>query len=85
MKVNPYQSIQQNVYKKQVDKVGKNEFARKKQDEVQISSEAFQRQQETQDPERVKKVEALKQQIESGQYKVDPKAVAAKFYDHWNQ
>lgn len=85
MKINPYQSIQQSLYKKQVDKMGKNENVRKKQDEVQISSEALQRQQETQDPERLKKVEALKQQIEAGQYKVDPKAVAAKFYDYWNQ
>ncbi|MCK0470304.1 flagellar biosynthesis anti-sigma factor FlgM [Halalkalibacter sp. APA_J-10(15)] len=85
MKVNPYQSIQQNVYKKQVDKVGKEANSNKKQDEVQISREALQMQQETQDPERLKKVEALKEQIESGEYKVDPKAVAATFYDYWNQ
>ncbi len=35
--------------------------------------------------ERQEKVEALKQQIEAGEYKVNPQAVANKFYDFWNE
>ncbi|MBP3950042.1 flagellar biosynthesis anti-sigma factor FlgM [Bacillus suaedae] len=86
MKINPYLSVQQNPYKKQVDKTEKAYDIKAKSDKLEISTEALKMQQVTQvDPARQAKVDALKQKIEAGEYKVDAQAVAAKFYDYWNE
>ncbi|WP_088104283.1 flagellar biosynthesis anti-sigma factor FlgM [Halalkalibacter urbisdiaboli] len=86
MKVNPYQSIQQNPYRKQVEKSDKAAAVSGKRDKLEISSQALEMQQGTRiEKERIDKVEQLKKQIEAGEYKVNPQAVAAKFYGYWNE
>ncbi|GAE26509.1 negative regulator of flagellin synthesis [Halalkalibacter wakoensis JCM 9140] len=86
MKINPYHSIQQNPYRKQMEKNEKAADMSTKRDKLEISTEAMQMQKGTKlEQERADKVEALKKQIEAGEYKVDAKAVAHKFYEYWNQ
>ncbi|ARK32100.1 flagellar biosynthesis anti-sigma factor FlgM [Halalkalibacter krulwichiae] len=85
MKINPYNSIPQNPYRKQIEKTEKAATTEAKRDKVEISSEALSMQQVTKvEKERQEKVEALKKQIASGEYKVDSKAIANKLYDYWN-
>ena len=86
MKINPFNNIQ-NVYRKQMDKQpAKTEAAEAKKDKIEISSEAKIMQQDTKiASERREKVESLKQQVQNGEYKVNPQEVAKKFYDFWNQ
>ncbi|NEU30262.1 flagellar biosynthesis anti-sigma factor FlgM [bacterium LRH843] len=86
MKINPYQSVHQNPYRKQMDKVEKAEVAKAKSDKLEISAEALTMQKGTKfEIERQEKVAELKRKIEAGEYKVNPQAVASKFYDFWNE
>lgn len=86
MKINPFQPVQQNPYRKQIDKAEKAADLKAKSDKLEISTEALEMQKGTRiENERQEKVEALKQQIEAGEYKVNPQAVANKFYDFWNE
>lgn len=85
MKINPYGNIQ-NLYKKQVGKAQPKEGVAKKKDQLEISPEAKLMQQETRiSAERKEKVEAIKQKVQNGEYKVNPEQVARKFYDFWNE
>ncbi|MEC2071270.1 flagellar biosynthesis anti-sigma factor FlgM [Alkalihalophilus marmarensis] len=85
MKINPYQSVQQNPYRKQVDASEKVQGAKKKVDKLEISTEALEMQKGNPiEKAREEKVEALKKQIEAGEYKVNPEAVAKKMYEFWN-
>ncbi|WP_227937247.1 flagellar biosynthesis anti-sigma factor FlgM [Alkalihalobacillus deserti] len=86
MKINPYNSVQQNPYRKQIEKTEKTNDVEAKRDKLEISSEALSMQKGTRiEKERLEKVEALKQKIDAGEYKVDSQAIANKFYDFWNQ
>jgi negative regulator of flagellin synthesis FlgM len=86
MKINPYNSIQQNPYRKQIDKTEKAADVSTKRDKLEISSEALQMQKGTRiENERAEKVAALKKKIDAGEYKVDAQAVANKFYEFWNE
>ncbi|TWI59944.1 flagellar biosynthesis anti-sigma factor FlgM [Halalkalibacter nanhaiisediminis] len=86
MKINPFQPVQQNPYRKQIDKAEMVADLKAKSDKLEISTEALEMQKGTRiENERQEKVEALKQQIEAGEYKVNPQAVANKFYDFWNE
>ena len=86
MKINPYQSVQQNPYRKQIEKTEQTASVQAKRDKLEISSEALTMQQGTRiEKERLEKVEALKSKIEAGEYHVDSKAIANKFYEFWNQ
>ncbi|WP_100405461.1 flagellar biosynthesis anti-sigma factor FlgM [Bacillus solitudinis] len=86
MKINPYQSVQQNQYRKQVEKSEKLAETNTKRDKLEISSKALEMQQGNRiEKTRLEKVEDLKKQIESGDYKVTPQAIASKFYDYWNK
>lgn len=86
MKINPYQSIQQNLFRKQLEKHDKTAESKAKSDKLEISSEALEMQKGTPiEKERQAKVEELKQKIEDGEYKVNPQAVANKFYQFWNE
>ncbi|MCM3716130.1 flagellar biosynthesis anti-sigma factor FlgM [Alkalihalobacillus oceani] len=86
MKINPYQSVQQNPYRKQLEKQDKAAETKAKSDKLEISSEALEMQKGTAiEKERQTKVEDLKQKIEAGEYKVNPQAVANKFYQFWNE
>lgn len=85
MKINPYGNIQ-NVYRKQLEKQQAKGDVTKKNDQLEISKEAKMMQQETKvATERKEKVEALKQKVQSGEYKVNPQEVAKKFYEFWNE
>ncbi len=85
MKINPYSQIQ-NVYRKQVEKQQPKSDVSQKRDQLQISNEAKLMQQETRiSTERKERVEALKAQVNAGEYKVNAEDVARKFYDFWNE
>lgn len=54
-------------------------------DQVQISTEALELQKGSHiETERQAKVEELKNKIESGEYQVNPREVAKKMYEFWN-
>ncbi|QOY37017.1 flagellar biosynthesis anti-sigma factor FlgM [Anaerobacillus isosaccharinicus] len=85
MKINPYGNIQ-NIYKKSIEKQQPKADVSKKADKLEISTEAKLMQQETRiSTERKEKVEQLKAQVQSGEYKVNPQEVAKKFYEFWNE
>ncbi|WP_017726236.1 flagellar biosynthesis anti-sigma factor FlgM [Halalkalibacterium ligniniphilum] len=85
MKINPFQSVQSNPYRKQVEKQEQVGKTSQKRDRLEISEEAKIMQQGNHlELERAEKVEAIKRQVEAGEYKVNPKAVANKLYDFWN-
>ncbi|MBS4178270.1 flagellar biosynthesis anti-sigma factor FlgM [Lederbergia citrea] len=84
MKINPFRPVDNNPYKRQVSKTEQPQ-APGKTDKVEISAEAKEMQQT---PSIVKEREArisdLKNQVQSGNYKIDHKAVAksiAKFFE----
>ncbi|OLO38088.1 flagellar biosynthesis anti-sigma factor FlgM [Alkalihalophilus pseudofirmus] len=86
MKINPYQNIQNNPYRKQVEKQAAQHEVQSKKDQIQISKAALELQQSTKiDAARQEKVNQLKEQVQSGNYKVDAQAVANKFYDYWTE
>lgn len=85
MKVNPYGKVQ-NIYRKQIEKQQTKSDVVKKKDKLEISTEAKLMQQETRiEFERKEKVEALKEKVQSGEYKVNAQEVAKKFYEFWNE
>ncbi len=85
MKINRL-SYLQNVYRKQVEKEQPKGEISKKHDQLEISNEAKLMQHESNMvTERKERIEALKAQVQSGDYKVNPQAVAKKFYEFWNE
>ncbi|MFS0864958.1 flagellar biosynthesis anti-sigma factor FlgM [Fredinandcohnia sp. 179-A 10B2 NHS] len=83
MKINQFGSVGMNPYKKQMSKIAETEKTTKT-DKVEISSAAKQLQETS--PivvARQQKVEALKQQVQSGTYKVDSESVAKSVYDFY--
>ena len=85
MKINSFNRPDTNPYSKQINHVEKHtRTERIEADQIQISKEAKELQQSSKyDAERKARVEQLKNQIEQGNYKVDPKKVAysmAKYY-----
>jgi negative regulator of flagellin synthesis FlgM len=89
MKINPYSSIQATSASRQSKVNGQDDSSSansQKKDQIQISSEALDLQvSKKEEAKRAERVEALKKQIESGEYKVDAKKVAERFYDYWKQ
>ena len=83
MKINHFGPIGVNPYKKQMNKVAQTEKATQT-DKVEISSAAKQLQETSPiTVERQQKVEALKQQVQSGTYKVNAEDVAKSVYDFY--
>ncbi|GGH76696.1 negative regulator of flagellin synthesis FlgM [Pullulanibacillus pueri] len=86
MKINHTNRLQQlNNYRAQIDrnqKIAEQNNAKAK-DRVDISPEAKKMQGNPITAARNEKVEALKKQVESGDYKVNPQAVAEKFLAYW--
>lgn len=79
MKINNYQSMGIQSYKKnfQKDKFETSNKQLDKQDKVEISSQAKKLQEQSKVEEnRSEKVERLKQQVQSGEYKVDAEETA---------
>jgi negative regulator of flagellin synthesis FlgM len=87
MKINGYNHIQP--YQKQVNKVQLDNQTKtdvKKQDQVEISTEAKNMQSSPRiELERSDKVNELKQQVASGSYQVKPEDVAKKMLAYWNK
>ncbi|RST77476.1 flagellar biosynthesis anti-sigma factor FlgM [Siminovitchia acidinfaciens] len=85
MKINSFNRPDTNPYSKQINHVEKQtRTERIEADQIQISKEAKELQQTSKyDAERSARIDHLKNQIEQGNYKVDPKKVAysiAKYY-----
>ncbi|MDG5786677.1 flagellar biosynthesis anti-sigma factor FlgM [Evansella sp. AB-P1] len=85
MKINPMHSV--NAYRKQQDvTTQKTTEPTKKQDQLQISSEAKKMQESSQlSADRQEKISKLKADIDQGKYKVNANEVARKFYDFWSK
>ena len=87
MKINYTNRMQPvNPYKVQLDKTQMQNDIKttKAKDRVDISSAAKQMQGENPiSAARADKVEALRKQVESGEYKVNPQATAEKFLAYW--
>lgn len=83
MKINNYNPVNMNPYKKQMEK---NATAQniKKEDKVEISKAALELQ-GTQDEVRLEKIQELKKQISEGTYQVDSKEVAEKILSFWKK
>ncbi|WP_071393505.1 flagellar biosynthesis anti-sigma factor FlgM [Bacillus tuaregi] len=86
MKINNFRPMNVNPYNKQMDKVGKLQAQGAGQkDKIEISKEALEMQITNQyDVERQQKVDELKNKIESGEYKVNPRELASKMYSYWD-
>lgn len=86
MKINHFGNVNFNPYKKQMEKLDQLQKGGAKKDQIEISSVAKELQQGSKiETERQEKIDAIKQQVESGEYKVDPEKLARKMYDFWNQ
>lgn len=84
MKINNFGKVNINPYQKQMDKIDSVQKT-KKSDKVEISSEAKELQKGNAiEKERLEKVQALKNKVDSGDYQVNPRDVAKKMYDFWN-
>lgn len=84
MKINNIRPVNVNPYNKLQDKIDKVQTPKQK-DKIEISSEALQLQKGNQlEMARQERVAELKNQIESGEYEVNPKEVARKMYSFWD-
>lgn len=84
MKINNFGSVNTNPYKKQIEKMDRLQKTTST-DQIQISAEAMELQKGSRiETERQAKVEELKNKIESGEYQVNPREVAKKMYEFWN-
>lgn len=73
-----------NPYKKQIEKMDKLQKTAGT-DKIQISTEALELQKGNRiETDRQAKVDELKSKIESGEYQVNPREVAKKMYEFWN-
>lgn len=85
MKINNLQGMNINPYKKQAEKYEQIQSSNRK-DKIEISSEAKQLQKlGTFEAERKEKVEAIKKQVESGNYEINPRKIAEKMYSFWDE
>ncbi|WP_017756450.1 flagellar biosynthesis anti-sigma factor FlgM [Calidifontibacillus oryziterrae] len=84
MKINNIGSINTNPYKKQIEKAEKLQRTAHT-DKIQISTEAMELQKGSRiEAERQAKIDELKNKIQSGDYQVNPKEIAKKMYEFWN-
>ncbi|MHA6252370.1 flagellar biosynthesis anti-sigma factor FlgM [Oceanobacillus sp. CAU 1775] len=86
MKINGPNQTNFNPYKQQIQKQVDLKKSSHKSDELQISKEAL-KLQENKPPlaKRAAYVEEIKQQVDSGQYKVDYEQTAQKMIDFWRK
>ncbi|MFD1032807.1 flagellar biosynthesis anti-sigma factor FlgM [Metaplanococcus flavidus] len=81
-KTNGSSFIQSYQKQMQVSKVDKTKPLQK-EDQLQISNEAKQMYESKADMERHEKVQALKAQVQAGEYQVSNDKVAEKMFDFW--
>jgi negative regulator of flagellin synthesis FlgM len=87
MRINHFNSIQNNPYKKQTQDV-KQETVQSayKKDEIQISDEAKKLLSSSKfEQERADKVNEIKRQVESGNYQVNTSKVGKSILDFWRK
>lgn len=86
MKIHGPNQTNFNPYKNQIHRQPKNTAGIGKEDKLQISNEA-QKMLEKQQPntERTARVEKLKEEVASGNYKIDLKKTAGKMIDFWTK
>ncbi len=86
MKINHLNSANINPYKRNLEKQPDAVQPAKKQDQVEISTKAKELQQQNGIVQsRQEKVAAIKQQVESGTYTIDPKAIAKSIINHYQK
>ncbi|MFE1243044.1 flagellar biosynthesis anti-sigma factor FlgM [Fictibacillus sp. NPDC058756] len=87
MRINHFNSIQNNPYKKQTQDVKQETVQSKyKKDEIQISDEAKKLLSSSKfEQERADKVNEIKRQVESGSYQVNTSKVAKSILDFWRK
>ncbi|MEI5907599.1 flagellar biosynthesis anti-sigma factor FlgM [Bacillus spongiae] len=77
MKINPNRIHGVNPYQNQLNKVGKADLKQHREDKVEISSTALEMNAATKSSkDRDMKIMQLKNQVESGQYKLDARSIA---------
>ncbi|WP_191560059.1 flagellar biosynthesis anti-sigma factor FlgM [Metabacillus idriensis] len=86
MKINHLNSANINPYKRSIEKQAETSQPAKKQDQVQISNKAKELQEQNGIVQsRQEKIAAIKQQVESGTYTIDPKAIAQSLINHYQK
>lgn len=86
MKINPIHNPKVNPYQRNAEKVNQVKQDKKPLDRVEISSQAKNLQEVSHvTKEREAKVEALKQQVEDGTYKVDSKELAKNLINYFKK
>ncbi|MBY6037063.1 flagellar biosynthesis anti-sigma factor FlgM [Fictibacillus nanhaiensis] len=87
MRINHFNSIQNNPYKKQVqDMTQQNVQSRYKKDEIQISDEAKKLLSSSKfEQDRADKVNEIKHQVNSGTYKVNVSETAKSILNFWRK
>ncbi|MFD1038886.1 flagellar biosynthesis anti-sigma factor FlgM [Virgibacillus byunsanensis] len=86
MKINGPNQTNFNPYKNQIQK--QQDYAKdiKKEDQLQISSQAKQLQEnEKPEPKRAEYVQDIKKAVESGEYLVNPEKTAQKMISFWSK
>ncbi|GEL78713.1 flagellar biosynthesis anti-sigma factor FlgM [Tenuibacillus multivorans] len=85
MKINPLNNTNLNPYLKQMQKQDNVKNTQQPQDKLEISNQAKKLQDGNEIVEaRQEKVKELKQQVENGDYQIDPKKTAEKMIEFWN-
>lgn len=85
LKINHTPGIKVNPYQKQATKVEQAQKANYK-DKIEISSEALNLQKlGNVETARQEKVEALKKEVQSGEYAINPGKIAEKMYSYWDE
>ncbi|MCA1064586.1 flagellar biosynthesis anti-sigma factor FlgM (plasmid) [Rossellomorea sp. AcN35-11] len=83
MKINPSQLAGLQTYRTQSQPTRQEQTGKVKEDRLEISSAT--REMHTKfETERHERVQALKQQVENGEYKVDPSQVAKNMISFWS-
>ncbi|MDQ0206768.1 flagellar biosynthesis anti-sigma factor FlgM [Alkalicoccobacillus murimartini] len=86
MKINPYTNVQSTSLRTKSQTIDELVPSKIKKDQIEISTKALDLQLEKQaDATRAARVEELKKQVESGEYQVNAKKTAERFYDYWKQ
>lgn len=85
MKINHIPGLKVNPYNKQAGKMEQTQKSTSK-DKIEISSEAMKLQKlGNLEAARQEKVDAIKKEVQSGQYEVNAKKVAEKMYSFWDE
>lgn len=84
MKINNIGPVRLNPYNKQLEKLDSAAKTSKK-DKLEISSEALELQKGSPiEAQRQKRVEEIKNKVDSGEYEIEPRKIAEKMYSFWN-